>query len=32
MILGAISRAATTAAAVVNCQFYRPFVNDQSGA
>lgn len=29
-IAGAISRAATTAAAVVNCQFYNPFVNDIS--
>lgn len=29
-ITGAVSRAATTAAAVVNCQFYRPSVNDAS--
>lgn len=32
MIQGAVSRAATTTAAVVNCQFFNPFVNDQSGA
>lgn len=29
-ITGAVSRAATTAAAVVNCQFMRPSVNDAS--
>lgn len=29
-ITGAVSRASTTAAAVVNCQFYRPSVNDAS--
>ena len=29
-ITGAVSRAATTAAAVVNCQFNRPSVNDAS--
>ena len=32
MIVGAMSRAATTTAAVVNCQFSRGFVTDQLGA
>lgn len=30
VITGAVSRAATTSAAVVNCQFMRPSVNDAS--